>query len=84
VSRRFVAQSETALARLLAADLSSPDSVAIMVDGVHSGEPTCVVPLGIGMDDSEYLLSLVEGSTENSIEPKSPPRLPSVQSVAAP
>ena len=40
----FVAQSETALARLLAADLSSLDLVAIMVGGVHFGEHTCVFP----------------------------------------
>jgi putative transposase len=44
VSRRFVAQTETALARLLAADLSSLDLVAIMVGGVHFGEHTCVFP----------------------------------------
>jgi len=44
VSRRFVAQTETALARLLAADLSSLDLVAIMVGGAHFGEHTCVFP----------------------------------------
>src|SRR3954454_14560711 len=35
VSRRFVAATETALAELLAADLSQLDLVALMVDGVH-------------------------------------------------
>ncbi len=40
VSRRFVAQTETALAQLLGADLSSLDLVALMVDGVHFGEHT--------------------------------------------
>ena len=35
VSRRFVAQAETTLAELLAADLSSLGLVALMVDGVH-------------------------------------------------
>jgi putative transposase len=44
VSRRFVAHTETALARLLAADLSSLDLVAIMVDGVHFDEHTYVFP----------------------------------------
>jgi putative transposase len=44
VSRRFGAQTETALARLLAADLSSLDLVAIMVDGEHLGEHACIVP----------------------------------------
>ena len=42
VSRRFVAQTQTALAELLAADLSQLDLVAFMVDGVHFGEHTCV------------------------------------------
>jgi putative transposase len=35
VSRKFVAQTETALAQLLAADLSQLDLLALMVDGVH-------------------------------------------------
>jgi hypothetical protein len=47
VSRRFVTQTQTALAELLAADLSQLDLVAFMVDGVHFGEHTCVVALGI-------------------------------------
>ncbi len=34
-SRRFVAQTETAPAELLGADLSSRDLVALMIDGVH-------------------------------------------------
>jgi transposase-like protein len=66
VSRRFVAATETALAELLAADLSTLDLVAMMVDGVHFGEHTCVVALGIGIDGTKYPLSLVEGSTENA------------------
>src|SRR5437763_16022505 len=52
VSRRFVATTETALAQLLAADLSSLDVVALMVDGVHFGEHCCVVALGIDIDGS--------------------------------
>jgi putative transposase len=66
VSRRFVAATETALAELLGADLSSLDLVALMVDGVHFGEHTCVVALGIGVDGTKHPLSLVEGSTENT------------------
>jgi transposase-like protein len=66
VSRRFVAQTETALAQLLAADLSQLDLVAFMVDGVHFGEHLCVVALGIDIDGIKHPLSLVEGSTENA------------------
>jgi transposase-like protein len=66
VSRRFVAQTQTALAELLSVDLSGLDLVALMVDGVHFGEHTCVVALGIGIDGTKHPLSLVEGSTENA------------------
>ncbi len=64
--RRFVAATETALAELLAADLSGLDLVALMIDGVHFGEHLCVVALGIGIDGTKHPLGLVEGSTENT------------------
>lgn len=66
VSRRFVAATQTALAELLAADLSTLDLVGLMIDGVHFGEHCCVVALGIGIDGTKHPLSLVEGSTENA------------------
>jgi putative transposase len=66
VSRRFVAATETALAELMAADLTDLDLVALMVDGVHFGEHCCVVALGIGIDGTKHPLALVEGSTENA------------------
>jgi transposase-like protein len=66
VSRRFVAATETALADLLAADLSGLDLVALMIDGVHFGEHVCVVALGIAIDGTKHPLGLAEGSTENS------------------
>ena len=37
-----------------------------MVDGVHFGEHTCVVALGIGIDGTKHPLALEEGSTENA------------------
>src|SRR5690349_13948578 len=66
VSRRFVAATETALAQLLAADLSTLDLVGLIIDGVHFGEHCCGVALGIGIDGTKHPLSLVEGSTENA------------------
>jgi putative transposase len=66
VSRRFVAMTHTALAELLAADLSGLDLVCLMIDGVGFGEHTCVVALGIGIDGTKHPLALVEGSTENT------------------
>src|SRR3954463_3714456 len=66
VSRKFVAMTETALAQLLAADLSGLDLVALMVDGVHFGESVCIVALGIDEQGTKHPLALVEGSTENA------------------
>jgi len=62
----FVAATETALAQLLAQDLSTLELVGLMIVGVHFGEHCCVVALGIGIDGSKHPLSLVEGSTENA------------------
>jgi len=61
-----VAATETALAQLLAADLSTLDLVGLMIDGVHFGEHCCVVALGIDIDGTKHPLALVEGSTENA------------------
>ena len=66
VSRKFVAQTETALAELLSADLSGLDLVAMMIDGVHFAESCCVVALGIDLQGTKHPLALVEGSTENA------------------
>jgi putative transposase len=66
ISRRFVAATERALTELMNADLSELDLVALMVDGVHFGEHTCVVALGIGIDGTKHPLGVVEGSTENA------------------
>jgi transposase-like protein len=66
VSRRFVAATQSALRELLAADLSTVELVAVMVDGVHFGEHCCVVALGVGVDGTKHPLALVEGSTENA------------------
>ena len=66
VSRRFVKATETALAELMDRRLDELDLVAIMVDGVHFGEHTCVVALGIDIDGAKHPLALQEGATENA------------------
>ncbi len=66
VSRRFVVATQTALAQLMAADLSGVELVALMVDGVHFADHLCVVALGINTDGVKHPLALVEGSTENT------------------
>jgi len=66
VSRRFVAATESALATMLASDLSGVDLVAVMIDGVHFADHLCVVALGIGIDGTKHPLGVVEGDTENT------------------
>ena len=66
VSRRFVAATETALAELMSRRLDDLDLVAFMVDGVHFGEHTCVVALGIDIEGVKHPLAIEEGSTENA------------------
>jgi putative transposase len=66
VSRRFVAATETALAGLMSRRLDDLDLVAFMVDGVHFGEHTCVVALGIDIEGVKHPLAIEEGSTENA------------------
>jgi transposase-like protein len=66
VSRRFVTATETALQDLMSARLDDLDLVAFMADGVHFGEHTCVVALGIDIDGVKHPLALEEGSTENA------------------
>ena len=66
VSRRFVAATESALATMLASDLSELDLVALMIDGVHFADHLCVVALGIGIDGTKHPLGVVEGDTEHT------------------
>jgi transposase-like protein len=66
ISRRFVAMTQVALAELLARDLSTLDLVCLLIDGVHFGEHTCVVALGISIDGTKHPLALQEGATENT------------------
>jgi transposase-like protein len=65
ISRRFVAQTKTALAELLARDLSTLDIKVLMVDGEHIADHCCVVALAITADGTKVPVGLWEGSTEN-------------------
>jgi len=64
--RVTVGAAETAPAGLMTRRLDDLDLVAFMVDGVHFGEHTCVVALGIGIDGTKHPLAVEEGSTENA------------------
>jgi putative transposase len=65
ISRRFVAQTKTALAELLARDLAPLDIKVLMIDGEHIAEHCCVVALAITADGTKVPVGLWEGSTEN-------------------
>jgi putative transposase len=65
VSRRFVRQTETALAELLARDLSALDIKVLMLDGEHLAERCVVVALAITADGTKVPVGLWDGSTEN-------------------
>jgi putative transposase len=65
VSRRFVKQTETALADLLARDLGALDVKVLMVDGEHLAERCCVVALAITADGTKVPVGLWDGDTEN-------------------
>jgi len=65
ISRRFVRQTETALAELLTRDLAGLGVKVLMVDGEHLAERCCVVALAITADGAKVPVGLWEGSTEN-------------------
>ena len=65
VSRRLVKQTETALAELMARELTGEDIKVLMLDGEHMAERCVVVALGITVDGTKKPVGLWEGSTEN-------------------
>ena len=65
VSRQFVKQTETALAELLARDLTSQDIKVLMLDGEHLADTCVVVALAITADGRKLPVGLWDGATEN-------------------
>ena len=65
VSRRLVKQTETALAELMARELTGEDIKVLMLDGEHMAERCVVVALGITVDGTKKPVGLWDGSTEN-------------------
>ncbi|GAB4961750.1 hypothetical protein MAHJHV55_17760 [Mycobacterium avium subsp. hominissuis] len=70
IPRRFVRQIETALAELMARDLSGEDIKVLMIDGEHMAKRCVVVVLAISADGTKKPLGLWDGSTENKTGPK--------------
>jgi putative transposase len=65
ISRRFVRQTQTALAELMARDLSGEDIAVLLLDGEHMAERCVVVALAITADGTKKPVGLWDGSTEN-------------------
>jgi putative transposase len=65
ISRRFVRQTDTALAELMARDLTELDIKVLMLDGEHMAERCVVVSLAIAADGTKVPVGLWDGSTEN-------------------
>ena len=65
VSRRFIRETETALADLLARDLSAEDIKVLMLDGEHMAARCVIVALAITADGRKLPVGLWDGATEN-------------------
>jgi transposase-like protein len=65
ISRRFIKQTETALAELMARDLTELDIKVLMLDGEHMAQRCVVVALAITADGTKIPVGLWDGSTEN-------------------
>jgi len=65
MSRRFVKETETALAELLARDLTGKESTVLMLDGEHVAGRCVIVALGITAGGEKFPVGLWDGATEN-------------------
>src|SRR6476660_3653781 len=65
ISRRFVRQTETALAELVSRDLSGLVIKVLIVDGEHMAERCVVVSLAIPADGTKKPVVLWDGTTAN-------------------
>lgn len=66
ISRRFKAATETALAELLARDLSGLEVAVLMIDGIVFAECCCVVAMAITADGTKVPVGIWDGDTENA------------------
>jgi len=65
VSRRFVKETETALAELLARDLTGKQIKVLMLDGEHMAGRCVIVALAITAGGEKFPVGLWDGATEN-------------------
>ena len=65
VSRRFIKETETALADLLARDLTDQKIKVLMLDGEHMAGRCVIVALGITADGTKLPIGLWDGATKH-------------------
>jgi putative transposase len=66
VSRTFIERTRRSLGKLMSRRLDDVRLAVMMIDGIHLGECTNVVALGITTEGVKLPLGLWEGSTENA------------------
>ena len=66
VSRRWVALTEDKLREWLSCSLKELELPVVMIDGIHFHERVILIALGIDAQGHKHVLSLREGSTENT------------------
>ena len=67
VSRRFIKETESALADLLAPDLTEAKIKVLMLDGSHMAGRCVIVALGITADGTKLPIGLWDGATKNKV-----------------
>lgn len=67
ISRRFKTATQTALAELLARDLSELDVAVLMIDGLMFAETCCVAALAITVEGTKVPVGLWDGDSENAV-----------------
>ena len=66
VSRRYVALTTTQLTRWLTTPLGDRHFPIVLIDGIHLGDHTVLIALGIDTEGKKQILGLREGHTEHS------------------
>ena len=66
VSRRMVQATAEKVKELMTRRLENLDIAVLMIDGVHFGDQTIVIALGIDTQGFKHILGLWQGATENS------------------
>jgi len=65
VSERFAQATAELVGRFLSRDLSDERILVVFMDGIHMGDHTVLVALGVDAEGRKHVLGMREGTTEN-------------------